>query len=197
METIRTFIAIELPDQARTALTGLQNRLKGLVPARSVRWTAVENIHLTLHFLGNIAAGDVDQAAAALQVAAAGSAPFQLELAGLGCFPHTRRPRVIWTGVAGELEPLVALHGDLGRRLQVIDFKPESRPYAPHLTLGRIKKRIPSRQVSQVGEMLEQEAPGVGRLARLPVREICLFQSDLTPTGPIYTVLARSALGKR
>jgi len=195
MKTIRTFIAIELPDQARTALADLQNRLKAITPPRAVRWTTVDNIHLTLHFLGDIAAGDVDRAATALQAAAAGSSPFQLELAGLGCFPHTRRPRVIWTGVAGEFESLLALHRELGRRLQVIDFRPEARPYAPHLTLGRIKKRIPPRQVSQVGEVLEKEAPGVGRLARLTVTEISLFQSDLTPTGSIYTVLARSALG--
>ena len=194
MTTIRTFIAIELSDQARTALADLQNRLKAVIPPRTVRWTAVENIHLTLHFLGDIAAGDVDKVAAALTTVTAAHRPLALELRELGCFPNTRRPRIVWAGVAGEIDTLVELHRDLGQQLKVIDFTPEARPYAPHLTIGRVNKGLPSRQVSQLGETLEKARLEVNHLAPLEVDEICLFQSDLRPGGPVYTSLARGLL---
>jgi 2'-5' RNA ligase len=194
MTTIRAFIAIELSDQARTALADLQNRLKAVVPPRTVRWTAVENIHLTLHFLGDIAGGDVDKVAGALTTVTAAYRPFALELRELGCFPDTRRPRIVWAGMAGEIDTLVELHRDLGQQLKVIDFMPEARPYAPHLTIGRVNKGLPSRQVSQLGETLEKARLEVNHLAPLEVTEICLFQSDLRPSGPVYTSLARGLL---
>lgn len=194
--TVRTFIAIELSPDARAALTALQNRLKAMVPPHTVRWTNPANIHLTLHFLGDVAAGDVNKVAAALQAAAAEAAAFSLTLAGLGCFPNTRRPRIVWVGVQGDTGLLVDVHKDLGRRLRVINFTPEARPYAPHLTIGRVKKGIRSHQLAQLGEILAREQPGVGRLATLAVQEICLIKSDLKPSGPVYTPLATSRLAK-
>ncbi|MEW5960277.1 MAG: RNA 2',3'-cyclic phosphodiesterase [Chloroflexota bacterium] len=194
MTMIRTFIAIDLPDQAHTALADLQHRLKAIAPPRMIRWIATENIHLTLHFLGDIAPRDVDKAAGALQAAATTCPPFSLELTGLGCFPHTRRPRIIWAGVAGEIEPLVNLHRELGQQLKVIDFTPEDRPYAPHLTIGRVKPGLPPYQLSQLGEVLEQARLEVKHLAGMEVNQICLFQSDLRPTGPLYTRLAQAML---
>ncbi len=198
MTTIRAFIAIDLSAEARAAVADLQNRLKGRLVPRTVRWTAPPNMHLTLHFLGNVVPDSLEDIEAALARTAAVHAPFRLDLVGLGCFPNARRPRVVWVGIGGQTEALVAMQHTLGQQLkQATGFTPESRPYAPHLTIGRVKKGLPSRKLSQVGQLITQEQPRVKRLARLPVGNISLVQSDLTPTGPIYTTLARQSLERK
>jgi RNA 2',3'-cyclic 3'-phosphodiesterase len=194
MSTIRSFIAIELSTEARAALAKMQDRLKSVVLPKTVRWIAPENIHLTLHFLGNMSVAEVEKVTALLQNELGTYQPFALTLEGLGCFPNTRQPRIVWVGVSGETEPLVALQRELGRRLSVIDFVPEARPYAPHLTIGRVTKGLRSRELSRLGELLEQEQAGVGQLAGLPVTEISLMRSDLNPTGPVYTQVGRGGL---
>jgi 2'-5' RNA ligase len=194
MTTIRTFIAIELSDEARAALADLQNRLKSSAPAHAVRWTAPESIHLTLHFLGDVAASEVEKIAELVQQAASAYPPFSLTLGGLGCFPNTRRPRIIWAGVTGQIETLLHLHRALGEKLKAINFTPEARPFAPHLTLGRVKDGIPPRQLAQLGQALEQAQGQVGQLASLHVAEISLMQSELKPAGAVYTQLAQARL---
>jgi 2'-5' RNA ligase len=195
--TIRSFIAIELSDEAQTKITQLQSRLKGVSPPNTVRWTVPHNVHLTLHFLGDVAVDDLEAVARAVGAAAASCPAFSLNLASLGCFPNTRRPRIVWIGVSGETDTLTKLHQMLGEQLhQHIGFQPESRPYSPHLTIGRAKKGIPRRRLSQLGQMLEQEIPQVGQLIELPVTEIQLIQSDLKPDGPVYTPLAIGRLKK-
>ena len=194
MSTIRSFIAIELPTEARTALAKVQDRLKSTMPPRSVRWTTPENIHLTLHFLGNVSTAQAAKVTTLLQNELGGHRPFTLTLKGLGCFPNIRQPRIVWVGVSGETEILIALQRELGRQLSVIDFVPETRPYSPHLTIGRVNKGLRSRELSRLGEVLGQEQAGVGQLARLPVTEISLMRSDLKSTGPIYTQVARVGL---
>lgn len=195
MTTIRSFIAIDLSPAARTALADLQNRLKPLLPRHTVRWAVPQNIHLTLHFLGDVETTVVDKIAESLATEAVTHQAFALDLVGLGCFPNSRRPRIIWVGLGGETGPLIDLHRALGQRLnQAIGFTPETRPYAPHLTIGRVKKGLPQRQLTQLGPILTREQAAVGHLARLTVTQVSLFQSELTPTGPIYTPLAHGPL---
>jgi len=85
------------------------------------------------------------------------------------------------------------LHQNLGEELKVIDFKPEDRPYSPHLTIGRVKNGLPRRQLTQLGEVLDQEIRLIGELATLNVAELSLIKSELTPSGPVYTPLTRAA----
>ena len=195
MTTIRTFIAIALPDEAQRVVTNLQNRLKGLAPPHTVRWTAIQNIHLTLHFLGDIEAAHVEKVGQALQSSIEASQPFTLTLGGLGAFPNMRRPRILWVGVQGDTEPLSAMHRRLGQALNTaIDFTPEKRPYSPHLTIGRIKQGVPSRHIKQLSQSLETEQ-AAGRLIKFDVTHISLIKSELKPTGSIYTPLVQTQLG--
>ena len=197
MTTIRTFVAIELSTDTLAALTNLQNRLKTLAPPHTVRWSAPQNIHLTLHFLGDTNSGSVEKIATALETAATNFAPFILQVGGLGCFPNTKRPRVIWVGLLENPPALVDLQRELGKQLGgVIAYRPEKRPYSPHLTLGRVKNGIPSRHVSQLSQVIEQMQPTVGKLVDLPVSEVCLIRSELRPTGAVYTKLSRAVLKK-
>jgi len=193
--TIRSFIAIELSDEARAKITELQSRLKGVSPPNTVRWTVPQNIHLTLHFLGDVPVDDLQDTARAVGAAAACCPTFSLNLSSVGCFPNIRRPRIVWVGISGETDALAKLHQTMGEQLhQRIGFQSESRPYSPHLTIGRVKKGIPQRRLSQLGQVLEQETPQVGHLVEVPVTEIQLIQSDLKPDGPIYTPIARGKL---
>jgi 2'-5' RNA ligase len=190
MTTLRAFIAIDLSPEARQALTILQNRLKTLAPPHTVRWSAPQNIHLTLHFLGEITPEQANEALDQLTAATACYPAFEIALAGLGCFPNTKRPRVLWVGMPQENEILLRLQQNLGGRLQAaIDFSPETRPFSPHLTLGRVKKGIPARHLNQLSQVITQEVPGVGQIARLKVQQIILYKSDLNPTGAVYTRL--------
>ena len=202
MTTIRTFIAIDLPDEVRHAVTELQNRLKGKVPPQPMRWVNPQTMHLTLHFLGEVPRQAIADITTALHKAVGKQPAFQLTLTGLGCFPKLQpsrvvhpgrvvhRPRVVWLGVGGDTTRLIQLHSTLGQQLaQHIGFEAESRPYTPHLTLGRVRKGIPPRQLRQLGPIFEQEQTHIGQVVSFPVSDIYLYQSELTPKGPIYTLL--------
>jgi 2'-5' RNA ligase len=194
MTTIRSFIAVELSDEAQAALTDLQNRLKRVAPPQTVRWTAPESIHLTLHFLGDVALETIPKITSLMEQTSAAYPPFTLTLNGLGCFPNLRRPRIVWVGVSGQTNILVQLHGELGEKLKTLGFTLDARPYSPHLTLGRVKDGIPPQQLAQLGQTLEKTQPTVGQLATLPVSEISLMRSELKPAGAVYTCLVLARL---
>src|SRR5260370_26626668 len=100
-ESVRLFIALELPRPVLDALTTLQKRLQSNDSERAIRWSAIQGIHLTLKFLGDVPASRQDEIVAALDAAIVGHKPFELTIQGLGCFPNFNKPRVIWAGCRG------------------------------------------------------------------------------------------------
>ncbi|MGC9358536.1 MAG: RNA 2',3'-cyclic phosphodiesterase, partial [Anaerolineae bacterium] len=112
---------------------------------------------------------------------------------GLGAFPNTRNPRVIWVGVEEPTGRLALLHKAVNEALERVGFEPETRPFKPHLTLGRTRRRISRSQARLIGQ--EIDAAKIGLLTEEEAREIILFQSDLKPTGAEYTALKTFALG--
>ncbi len=193
MQTIRSFMAIELPNSAKLALTRLRDRFNQLIPPNTVRWTNSASIHLTLHFLGDVPTPDLDKIIGAMGQSATTVAPFSLKLEGCGCFPNFYRPRIVWVGVTGKVDPLVKLYQDLGERLKTIGFPPETRPYSPHLTIGRVKDGLTPELLNQLGQQIEQTE--VSQITPLAVKAISLMQSSLHPTGAVYTQLAEIAIG--
>lgn len=181
---IRAFIAIELPADIGRALAALQKRLGG--HGLNLRWVRPQNIHLTLKFLGDIEADRIPAISAAMQGVADASPAFQLAVQGLGVFPGIRRARVLWTGLGGATEELLALHRRLEDALADLGMERENRPFKGHLTLARIKKPV------DPGKLLDA-LQAEGSFAGLPlaVNELVLFRSRLRPTGAEYTVLAR------
>ena len=192
MERIRSFIAIELPKEARHALEGVTRELRSRA-GDGVRWVRPEGVHLTLKFLGDIDADSVPTISEALGRCAASAAPFDLFLEGVGAFPNPRRPRVVWVGLGGGMEPLATLQQSIERELEAIGFARERRAFTPHLTLGRVRDRISTTQSRALSEALGVVSvqPGVG----LPVREVSLMKSDLRPSGAVYTRLHAAVLG--
>lgn len=187
-DTLRAFVAVKPPDAVRRHIEVLQGALrsKGL----KLRWVRPQNIHLTLKFLGDIPVAQVTAVAAAMQRVAAEQSPLMLTHQGIGVFPGIRRPRVLWTGLGGNLERLQRLVNQLGIELEALGFKREKRPFKAHLTLARIKARLDP-------ERLLQSLQGIGDYAPMAfdVAQLVLYQSQLRPQGALYTALAHADLG--
>ena len=184
-QTIRAFIAINLPHEVRAGVERVQHDLKRAAGTSWVRWTPAEQIHLTLKFLGNIPAESVPELDAALRRACAQVAPFELRVSGLDCFPDSKRPRVLWVGLGGALDRLQEL-----QKAIVIETErwgePEDRPFHPHLTLGRTKSTRP-RELQALGAAIK--AAPAAELGSWQVTRVDLMQSELFPEGARHTGL--------
>lgn len=190
-DTIRTFIAIRLPAAATAVLADVAQQMAADLPRRAVRWVRPEQIHLTLTFLGDTAVSQVTAVAQMLDAACRDVAPFSLHLGKTGCFPHRRRPRVVWAGLDGDEAALAQLHGlqaAIKTKLVPLGWKREKRPFRPHLTLGRIKDR---QKASRLRWDVAVEPVNV------PVTAVDLVQSTLTPAGAVYRQLHTSRLGNQ
>jgi len=187
MEQIRSFVAVELPDELKLELSKLQAQLKS-GGGFGVKWVDPYSIHLTLKFLGNVAQDKIEAVTKALEEAGRGVAPFHLKLRDLGVFPNARRVQVVWVGVSGEADKLLELQKRIDSNLALLGFTPESRPFAPHLTLARVRGQIPLDESQKFGELVTStkfEATG-----DIEVEAISLMRSQLTPQGAIYTKIS-------
>ena len=194
MTGIRSFVAIELPDEVRNALADLQEDLKVQAPPKAVRWTRPTSIHLTLQFLGDVAPAQVEAIADALRGVCAEHTPFAFELKSLGVFPNPKRPRIVWVGVAEPSGTLVAVQKGVSQALVPLGFEPEKRAYTPHLTIGRAARHASRADLAEVGDLITRS--DVGTLGQVYVEHITLMKSDLQPSGAVYSTLAVLPLGK-
>ena len=187
METLRTFIALDMSAEIKAAL---ENYLQPLKSRRGrVSWVKPENLHLTLKFLGNTPADRIDELASVLQEIAAAATPFPATVSGSGAFPNDEHPRVLWVGLNEKTGALQNLVRAIDARLQPLGFAPEKKRFTPHLTIGRIKDpRIP--------EVIRglKEKPFAAMAAQFD--EIIFMKSELHPSGSIYTPLLKLTLGK-
>jgi 2'-5' RNA ligase len=188
MEQIRTFVAIELDKALQIGLRQIQTPLKSSRVSHIARWVSPGSIHLTLKFLGNVPVNQVDEIQQAVVRGCEGFSPFPVSLEGLGCFPNSRRLRVIWVGVGGDVETLTQLQRSVDSELNRLGFKPEKRGFTPHLTLARIRDRARPQERAELARLVTnaQAVPSVSMVAR----EVCFIRSDLKPTGAVYTCLA-------
>ena len=159
-------IKVEATDALRALAADLQRELGG----ERIRWVRLANLHLTVEFFGETAEERIPEIERALARAAAATPAFAVELGGLGTFGGTRHPRVLWLGV--QSDGLQALHANAAAALREHGWRPESRPYAPHLTLGRIGRL---KDVRAVAEAVGRPRPQ--GISQPPVRELILFES--------------------
>lgn len=186
MEEVRCFIAIELPDEIKRGLRELQAQLKAGSQA-PVKWVEPENIHLTLKFLGNVAAGRIDEIAKAMTEAVRGTPPFSLEVKELGVFPNPRRVQIVWVGVSGEVERLSRLQQRIESGLRILGFAPENRRFTPHLTLARLRDHATPQERERLGQLVAETEFAAGSFT---VNSVKLIKSQLTREGPIYSQLS-------
>ena len=185
---IRSFLAIELPEPILRKIGEVQGDLRST--HAEVRWTSPEKIHLTLKFFGNIEESKIDPIFKSIEEPIRDTLPFSLKVRGVGAFPHLKNPRVIWIGLVDEGEVLTSFQKEIENQLGRIGFRPEDRPFHPHLTLGRMKSSRGKEEL--VGRMERHREEEFGDIH---VERVILFRSELRPSGPIYTPLKELRLG--
>ena len=185
-ETLRTFIALPLPDEWIGQLAGTIEELSRALPS-GVRWVSPGGIHLTLKFLGPTDSRIVPRILDAVAGGFAEATSPVLTLSALGTFPAGRNPRVIWAGVSGGAEGLEDLHRRAEQAVSEFGWSMDARPFRPHLTLGRVRDRVNARQRQAISDAVAR--------ARLPaIRSwrpdtVRLYRSVLTPQGARYSSL--------
>lgn len=179
MPLIRAFIAVDLPDAVRLECEALQKRLaaQGL----DLKWVLPASMHLTLKFLGEISTETFDDVLHVLAEPFDVGGPIRLSLAGAGAFPSSRRARIVWAGLAGDISSLARAALSLDTRTAGVGVPRETKPFSPHLTLGR--SRGPS-GVGDVSALLKKE-----KLSgpAFEVTSFRVYESVLGPGGPIHT----------
>jgi 2'-5' RNA ligase len=186
MSVVRAFIAIDLSPEIHKRLDQVASELKERLAGVPVRWVPVENVHLTLKFLGDVSLTNLEILKKILRSEAGNHLPFEISIGQLGAFPSKRRPRVIWVGVEAPQE-LMDLQRAIESETTRLGYARDRREFSPHLTLGRISRNANSADLRQIGEVLRNYE--VGFLGATRVKEVHLFRSDLQPGGAVYTSL--------
>ena len=189
---MRLFVALEIPSAVRENLAAMIDELRAADASSSrnkARWVRVENLHVTLKFIGHVEAGKLDAIGAAL-AGVRSDAPVELRFRGLGSFPNDRRPRVLWAGVEGSPN-LATLAGEIDARLSKLGIPRETRAFAPHLTLARFDPPGISETLRAAAQKNAAREFGSVRTA-----EFHLFESKTRPAGAEYTRLSSFSLVK-
>lgn len=184
---LRTFIAIELPENIISFISGIQDKMKSY--GFKVKWVRPKNIHITLKFLGNIHKADVEKIGTAMSETVKAHPPISLAAKGIGVFPSIKRPRVIWLGLKGQTFELIELQKAIDGTLENIGFPKEGRAFKAHLTLARVKGNLHSKKLLDVMNTF-----GEPESETFTADQVTLFKSDLKPTGAVYTKLVSGPL---
>ena len=182
----RLFIAVKVKFDHDTlkAYHYIQSQLEG----EKIKWVDPHNVHMTIKFLGDTDEGLIDEIKLRLDDIARSFPPTQLNMKSIGVFPGMYRPRVLWLGL--EYEPIVwQLAATIEEAMETLGFEPERRDFKPHITLGRIKFLRDKRALQYLLDKYKNYF-----FQQIPVKEIILYESELQPTGPVYTPLGRFSL---
>jgi 2'-5' RNA ligase len=183
---LRSFIAIEIPAEIQKKILRETADLRRLLDKPLIRWVPQENIHLTMKFLGDVSPANLESLVHQL-IPEIGKLPaIDISVRGLGAFPNQRRPRVVWIGVEApkELDVISEVIESVASRF---GFARETRPFSPHLTIGRVNQNASGHDLEKIRSGLGHAK--VGYLGTTLVRGIDLFGSDLRPSGAVYTKL--------
>ncbi|MFC1867433.1 RNA 2',3'-cyclic phosphodiesterase [Thermodesulfobacteriota bacterium] len=180
---IRSFLAFELPNDIKRTVKQVSEEIRR--STLDVRRVKVDNIHLTVVFIGNIRAEDLSVIQVAIEKACFRFGPFDISAIGIGAFPNTRRPRVLWLGLDGEIKRLSSLKDELHKQLKPFGLKEEKRSFKPHLTLARFRKlRKGGKELDDIIRRYKDLNGPVNH-----IDELILFKSELRPEGAKYTKL--------
>ena len=184
MTSWRMFCAVELPEEVRKQLEEHILTLRKAVPDAAASWSRVENIHLTLKFLGNVAVDRIPVISAAAARAVAEISSFPIGIGNTGVFPRASRAQVIWIGVSDPSGKLAALQERLENECAAEGFAKEDRAYRPHLTIARIRRPEGARRLADAH--LQMQFP----TTNIELNELVVFRSELSPKGSKYTPIS-------
>jgi 2'-5' RNA ligase len=182
---MRVFVAIDIDEKIRAALGDLQRQLRSNVDIKKgdVKWVNPENIHLTLKFLGEIKDEKVVAVCDIVEKVAGGHKSFELDIQTVGHFGG-RSARVLWVGAGEGNDNLLQLQKDLEQQLALAGWPKEKRGFSGHLTLCRVRNPKAGVKLAVVSEDYRDFKLGI-----ISADSVSVYQSQLTPTGPIYTLL--------
>jgi len=188
---MRLFVACEVDAPVKTAAIALIEELalraSRQAPSSRITWVTADRLHVTVRFIGFVD----DTRAASICAALSGELPvsaFDLAVGGVGAFPPKQPPRVLWAGLTAGADQLVDVERHVSTVLANLRIAPEARPYAPHLTLARVRDAAGLRTAALL-DGLTGTILGTTR-----VGAITLFESRLSPQGPTYVPLQRMNL---
>ena len=191
---MRAFVAV--PIAGEEAVTRLRALLSQLREIRGLKAVPPQQLHFTLKFFDELPGARVASAKSAAARTAGSSPAVSLSLSGLGIFPPRGPARVLWVGCGAGAEGLMALASAAEAEFSLEGFERETRPFSPHLTLGRVSRNTSNPEAHLIGEALQ--AIKVGFLGLVCAQEVSLFKSDLRPAGSVYTRLLSAPLsGKK
>lgn len=184
-------MAIALPDAVKAELEQVQRELRRLLPPSSASWTRLNNLHLTLRFVGDVDASCVGEMGQSMRAAVTGSGELDLHCEQLGCFPDLRSPRVVWAGVHDAQERLAVLVRRLSAAVAPFAERLAESPFTGHITLAR-----PKHLGRQDAARLARFVVGASgrRFGSWRAREVELIRSELSNTGNRYTILEKCSL---
>jgi 2'-5' RNA ligase len=179
MESTRAFVAVELGPAITVPLQRIIQELRSQLAG--VRWSSPEQLHMTLKFVGEVDNRTLPALCQAVSAACLETAPFSIQLQGLGAFPVNKPPRVLWVGVESGASQLRTLAERLDQQLSQLGVPRETRRFTPHLTLGRVGRTADATQLQRVIEKVDQ------RIAlRCEIDEVVLMASLKQQGETIY-----------
>jgi 2'-5' RNA ligase len=185
---MRLFVAIEIDKAIRQRIESVRSQLRlQVVSAKgAVKWVESDHTHLTLNFLGETTDHQLTDICRIVEDTAKNHSAFELEIRGLGSFG--RPARVVWVGITDN-PALMALQADLRDTFENCGFAAERREYSGHLTLCRIKAPSAGYALRQKIETIPVETYGTSF-----ADSVCVFESRLSKTGPVYTIVRQVKL---
>ncbi|MFM8874530.1 MAG: RNA 2',3'-cyclic phosphodiesterase [Anaerolineae bacterium] len=191
MNQIRTFIALDFPLSILDSIEQQTKRLRQTLGNDVIRWVLTHNMHLTLKFLGNVPVSHLEFLKQMLAQATDSITQFDLQIGGVGSFPNSNRPRVLWVGIHAP-----ALLSNLQKAIEEgakrLGYEKEERPFSPHLTLGRVRQGLDGKDLQKISNALSSIQLGKIGIAR--VDSVHIYKSDLNSEGSVYTKLFSTPL---
>jgi 2'-5' RNA ligase len=190
---MRCFIAIDINEEIRAAIADLQRQLAAKVDIKKgdVKWVKPENIHLTLKFLGEIKDEQSAEVCEISKKVAEAHKNFALDIETVGSFGG-RSAKVVWVGAGKGTDELLALQKDLDEHLTQAGYPSEDREFSAHLTLCRVRNPKAGVKLADACKAFENY-----KLGSLSADAVYVYQSQLTPAGPIYTLLSSFKLAQK
>ncbi len=192
MNQIRVFIAVDLPPAIQESVEKQTASLRRTLGDDLIRWVPAQNMHLTLKFIGNIAASHLDFLKQMLTQSVNSQRQFDLQIGGIGSFPNLKRPRVLWVGIHAPAD-LTSLQKNVEAGAVRLGYEKEERGFSPHLTLGRVRQNVSAADLQRIRSALENTQ--IGRIGTATIEAVHLYKSDLHTDGSIYTKLLSVPLG--
>jgi len=183
MSVRRTFIAIDISETAREAITEYIKRLLSDLPRVNISWERPEKLHFTIRFLGDTAEDGLERVCQIAKSVAREFTPFEVRITETGVFPHPKSPRILWLGARQGSDEMVKLNLDIEARLQAAGFPREKRPFHPHLTIGRVRDQLRSRELVRTHKQRQLEP------IMFIATSLTLYESKLEKAGSVYSAI--------